>query len=110
MSALRKYLKRPETYLALLASLCVMAVADSFRKPPDQVTAMLYVDGVRLYQALGRPLLEGRIRCRYQPTCSDYSIEGVRRHGVRPGLILTLNRIKACTKEVRLGTSDPVPE
>jgi len=109
MSTLRKHLKRPETYLIALLTLIVLGIFDSYRKPADQITARGYIGAVRLYQAMGRPLLEGRVQCRYHPTCSDYSIEAVRRHGIRPGLRLTVRRLNSCTTAVPLGTLDPVP-
>jgi uncharacterized protein len=109
MPALRKWLKQPHTYLGLLLCLSTLTVADSFRSPESQVTARLYVAGVHGYQHLVRPLLEGRIRCRYQPTCSDYSIEAVRKFGIRHGLVMTAKRVNSCQVNVPLGTYDPVP-
>lgn len=109
VSALRKSLKRPETYLALLVILVASTVADSYRRPADQITARLYVAGVHVYQVVGRPLLKGHIECRYRPTCSDYSIEAVRTHGIRRGLVLTAHRINSCQTTVPRGTPDPVP-
>src|SRR5262245_40483425 len=97
VSALRQRLKRPETYLVALFTLIVLVVVDSYRSPANQATGRLYVCGVHVYQVIGRPLLKGRIQCRYRPTCSDYSIEAVRRHGIRRGLVLTIKRINSCT-------------
>ena len=108
MSALRQRLKRPETYLVALFILTVLAALDSYRSPANQVTGRLYVSGVRLYQTFGRSPLNGRIRCRYSPTCSEYSIEAVRKYGVRRGLVLTLTRIRSCTIDVPVGTRDPL--
>jgi uncharacterized protein len=109
MSALRQRLKRPETYLAAFFLLLVLAALDALRRPAHQVTGRVYVAGVRVYQSLGRPLLAGRIQCRYSPTCSDYSIEAVERHGIGRGLGLTFTRLDSCQTTVPLGTSDPVP-
>lgn len=109
MSALRERLKRPETYLIALLILTTLAIFDSCRSPADQITARGYISAVYVYQAIGRPLLKGHIQCRYQPTCSDYSITAVQTHGIRQGLVLTVKRINSCTKEVPLGTIDPVP-
>jgi len=109
MPTLRKYLKRPETYLAALFTLIALGLLDSFRRPERQVTARAYIGAVRVYQAIGRPLLKGRIQCRYQPTCSDYSIDAVRMHGIRPGLALTVKRINSCDTSVPLGTRAPSP-
>ena len=109
MSALRQRLRRPETYLVALFIVAVLAVLDSCRSPANQIAGRLFVSGVHLYQTFGRPLLNGRIRCRYHPTCSEYSIEAVRHYGVRRGLMLTVARIKSCTMNVPLGTHDPLP-
>lgn len=109
MPALRKCLKRLGTYILIVFILLILAVTDSFRQPADQVTVRLYIRGVHIYQVIGRPLLKGRIQCRYEPTCSDYSIEAVRRYGIRFGLFLTVNRIRSCTAKVKQGTLDPVP-
>jgi putative component of membrane protein insertase Oxa1/YidC/SpoIIIJ protein YidD len=107
MSALRQRLKRPETYLAAVGVLVALAALDSCRSPASQVAARLYVGVVRVYQALGRPLLEGRIQCRYRPTCSEFSILAVREHGIRRGLELTVTRIRSCTRHVPIGTYSP---
>ncbi len=108
MSPLRQSLKRPGTYLAMLSIVLLFAALDSYRSPANQVTGHLYVAGVHIYQAIGRPLLKGRIKCRYQPTCSEYSIEAVRQYGIRQGFLLTVKRINSCTTKVPLGTPDPV--
>lgn len=109
VSPLRTRLKRPTTYLFVLCALLVLSVGDSFRSPANQVTGRLYVGAVHVYQHIGRPMLEGRVKCRFQPTCSDYSIGAVQKHGIRHGLLLTAKRINACTTEVPMGTTDPVP-
>jgi len=108
MSPLWQRLKRPETYLIMLSIVILFAVLDSCRSPTNQVTGHLYVTGVHVYQAIGRPLLKGRIQCRYQPTCSEYSIAAVRKYGLRQGFLLTVKRINSCTTKVPLGTPDPV--
>jgi putative membrane protein insertion efficiency factor len=109
MSALRKSLKRPQTYLVVWFCLIGLAVGDSFRKPGSQITGRLYVASVHAYQVVGRPLLKGHIQCRYKPTCSEYSIEAVQKFGIRRGLVMTQRRIDSCQASVPLGTYDPVP-
>lgn len=108
MSPLRKHLKRPKPYLALLLTVGILALADSFRAPDRQATGHAYVAAVRLYQRIGRPALAGHVRCRYEPTCSEYSIEAVERFGIRRGLEMTLSRLRSCTSDVPLGTVAPV--
>jgi putative membrane protein insertion efficiency factor len=110
MSALWKCLRKPRTWLALFLALVVAVVVDTFRPPADQLTGRGYVMGVRLYQRWGRPLLAGKVHCRYHPTCSEYSIEAVERHGIRRGLVLTVRRISSCQSDVPDGTDDPVPD
>jgi len=49
---------------------------------------------VRLYQMCISPMLVSR--CRYLPTCSEYAIESVRRHGPVVGLWHCLKRVLRC--------------
>ena len=77
MSPLRKLLKHPATYLAILGLLAGSALADSFRPPDRQLATRVYIVLVHGYQGLGDPLLSGYVQCRYHPTCLRYSIETV---------------------------------
>jgi putative membrane protein insertion efficiency factor len=103
------WLRRPATYLVALAVTVMFLLLDSLLAPRYQVTGRLYIAGVHFYQAVGRPLLRGHVRCRYRPSCSEYSIAAVGRYGIRPGMALTIRRIVSCTTSVPLGTLDPVP-
>ncbi len=60
---------------------------------------------VRLYQATLSPLLGGQ--CRFQPTCSEYFIEAVNRHGALVGGCMGLWRLLRCHPFSR-GGYDPV--
>ncbi len=46
--------------------------------------------------------------CRFEPTCSQYSIEAIREHGVFRGLYLSAWRIMRCNPWCQ-GGHDPVP-
>lgn len=60
---------------------------------------------IRVYQRVLSPLLPNR--CRFFPSCSQYAVEAIERHGVR-GLWLALKRIVKCNP-LHPGGYDPVP-
>ena len=62
---------------------------------------------VRLYRLTLSPWL-GR-RCRFQPTCSQYTIEALERHGALRGGRLAVLRIARCHPWGGSGY-DPVPD
>lgn len=62
---------------------------------------------VRAYRLLGSPWV-GR-NCRFQPTCSEYALEALERHGALRGTALMLRRIARCRPGGGDGY-DPVPE
>ena len=109
MPALRQCLKHPGVYLGMLALIAGLAGADSFRPPSRQVTAHFYIALVQAYQAQVSPQLSGYVRCRFQPTCSRYSLEAVRKYGMKKGLALTADRLWRCRARTPSGTNDPVP-
>lgn len=49
---------------------------------------------VRVYRIFGSPLVG--MHCRYHPTCSEYALEALRKHGGIKGSQLTLKRIARC--------------
>lgn len=106
---MRQFLRKPHLYLAATFALPLLLIADTFRSPESQVTAYFYVGAVRVYQYIGRPVLKGWIECRHDPTCSEYSIEAVRKHGFQEGIVLTYDRLNSCQPTVPYGTVDPVP-
>lgn len=55
---------------------------------------LVLIGMVRLYQLLLSPLL-GR-HCRFQPSCSNYFIQAVRKYGPLKGALLGLWRIGRC--------------
>ena len=61
---------------------------------------------IRIYQFLVSPLIGQN--CRFTPTCSQYSIESLRLHGIVYGLYLSIKRITSCRLGGRHGF-DPVP-
>lgn len=61
---------------------------------------------VRFYQYVISPLIGPR--CRFQPTCSQYAVEALQRHGALRGGWLTLRRLGRCHPCGDSGY-DPVP-
>ncbi len=61
---------------------------------------------IKVYQWVISPLIGPR--CRFQPTCSHYGIEALRRFGAVKGSWLTIKRVLKC-HPLNLGGYDPVP-
>ncbi len=54
----------------------------------------LLIAAIRMYQAMVSPLLPGA--CRYTPTCSEYGVQALRKHGPWRGGVLTIKRFLSC--------------
>jgi uncharacterized protein len=65
-----------------------------------------FVFMVRFYQIILSPLMPAA--CRYSPTCSQYTIEALQKHGLFYGGFLGLKRILSCHPWGKSGY-DPVP-
>jgi hypothetical protein len=61
---------------------------------------------VRVYQYAISPML-GR-SCRFHPSCSEYAVEALQRHGALRGLWLAVRRVGRC-HPWHPGGYDPVP-
>ncbi len=61
---------------------------------------------IRAYQYLLRPMLGSN--CRFYPSCSDYALEAIERHGALRGLWLAVRRVARC-HPYHPGGFDPVP-
>ncbi|MBE6334106.1 MAG: membrane protein insertion efficiency factor YidD [Bacteroidales bacterium] len=61
---------------------------------------------IKFYKYAISPLLPPT--CRYTPTCSQYAIEALRKHGVFKGSYLTIKRLLRCHPWGGSGY-DPVP-
>lgn len=66
----------------------------------------LFVAPIRFYRRFVSPLLPPA--CRYTPTCSQYAIEALRKHGPLKGLYLSVRRLLRCHPWGGSGY-DPVP-
>ena len=62
---------------------------------------------VRGYRLLLSPWLGSS--CRFEPTCSAYSLQALEKHGAAVGTYMTLHRLARC-HPFCAGGHDPVPE
>tara|TARA_Y100001936_G_scaffold238574_1_gene270558 strand:- start:4565 stop:4777 length:213 start_codon:yes stop_codon:yes gene_type:complete len=62
---------------------------------------------IRLYQKGISPYLPSV--CRYEPTCSQYSIEAIKKFGTFKGFFLTVKRLLRCNPLGGKGY-DPIPK
>lgn len=72
---------------------------------PSRIARNAVVAIIRLYQSTAstRPAV-----CRYSPTCSEYAVLCVRRHGVVAGAALAIRRVLRCNP-LSSGGYDPAP-
>ncbi len=66
----------------------------------------IFIGLVRFYQLSVSPLLPSS--CRYTPTCSNYSLEALKKHGPFKGGWLSIKRFLSCNPWGGHG-HDPVP-
>ena len=78
------------------------------------VISYLIIGMLKLYQLMLSPALHVLgIRCRYDPGCSNYAVEAIRKHGAWAGLWMTAARLLRCHPIEWLNGSsgvDNVPE
>ena len=71
-----------------------------------RVFVIIIIKIIRLYQIILSPLIGSN--CRYSPTCSTYTIESLKKHGLIKGSKLSIKRILSCHPFGNSGY-DPVP-
>ncbi len=96
--------------LVLAIALTAALGGDAFNPPGKQWSARAAVAAIEAYRGSVSPALAttGWIRCRFTPTCSQYGLEAVRRHGFFPGVALAGWRVLRCNP-LSKGGIDPVP-
>lgn len=99
--------KRKILVIALAAVLCVLGF-DLSRAPDEQVSAAVLLWAIDLYQATLSPLMPAMgVHCRFQPTCSHYGEESIRKYGAFVGSARAAWRILRCGPWTPAGTVDP---
>jgi len=71
-----------------------------------KILSLPFIFLIKLYQLIISPWIGPS--CRFTPTCSQYSIEAFKKHGILKGLWLTIKRIARCNPWGGHGY-DPVP-
>jgi uncharacterized protein len=96
-------------FLMLLSAVFGLA-GDALNPPGRQWSASAAVAAIDAYRATVSPVLERTrlIRCRFEPTCSAYGREAVRRFGLFRGGALAAWRVVRCNPFSK-GGYDPVP-
>ena len=64
---------------------------------------------IRIYQAALSPILPFNY-CRFIPSCSNYTLEAVEKHGMPHGLYLGMRRLLRCHPFHKHAGYDPVPD
>ncbi|MCB1035144.1 MAG: membrane protein insertion efficiency factor YidD [Acidobacteria bacterium] len=96
----------PRTW-AVVSILFVLLAVDVSRPPAAQLSAAVLLWSIDLYQATASPLLAaGGAKCRFEPSCSHYGEEAIRKYGTLKGVGLTARRILRCGPWTPAGTLD----
>ncbi len=72
----------------------------------SKILAIPFILLIRIYRIFISPLLGSN--CLHTPTCSEYGIIALKKHGVFKGSFLTAKRILKCNSLFK-GGYDPVP-
>lgn len=73
----------------------------------NKIFSRFFILLIRFYQYTISPMLGAN--CRYTPSCSEYSVNAFKKHGVFKGFYLSIKRILSCNPWGGHGY-DPVPE
>lgn len=77
------------------------------KSPASRAAIWLVLLPIKFYRYVISPLLGPR--CRFAPSCSEYAVEAVTKHGPLKGITLALRRILRCHPWGGSGY-DPVPD
>jgi len=67
----------------------------------------ILISGIKAYQFILSPFLVPS--CRYIPSCSQYMVEAITKHGAVKGTVLGVSRVCRC-HPFHKGGYDPVPD
>ena len=72
----------------------------------NKLLAIPFIYLIKFYRFFISPILGSN--CRHTPTCSEYGLIALKKHGVFKGIYLTTKRVIKCNSLFK-GGYDPVP-
>ncbi len=82
--------------IALVVAMAAGAAClDMFRAPEKQITGALLVRSIEGYQKYLSSIIP--TKCKFKPTCSEYSKTAIRKYGSFKGGLLSIWRIMRCS-------------
>ena len=72
----------------------ITLTAGSLLRWPGRVVGACLIGAIRVYQVTLSPLLGPA--CRFEPSCSRYMVEAIRKYGTWKGVGLGLRRVSRC--------------
>ncbi|MDX1582103.1 MAG: membrane protein insertion efficiency factor YidD [Thermoanaerobaculia bacterium] len=100
-------MNRRRAILLIAAPLLLLIFHDWIQPREREVTTLVVVETIEEYREHVSPRLQGRVFCRFEPTCSKYGLESVKKHGAAIGGTKALWRILRCGPWTPAGTVDP---
>ena len=73
----------------------------------NKIIIFILIMFIKTYQLFISPIIGQN--CRYLPTCSEYTIDCLKKFGLIKGIFLSFNRITSCHPFGKYGY-DPVPD
>jgi putative membrane protein insertion efficiency factor len=94
--------------LTIGAILAAAALGASPLAVSAQTRVAIAVGAIHTYRTFASPVAAAiGVRCRFQPTCSRYAEEAIRKYGVFDGSVKAGRRLLRCTPFTPIGTVDP---
>ncbi|HUO83606.1 MAG TPA: membrane protein insertion efficiency factor YidD [Thermoanaerobaculia bacterium] len=101
-------MRRSSRLLAVILILFAGLVIHDWIAPRTrEISTRAAVMGIEQYQRWLSPRLEGKVTCRFAPSCSQYGLASVREHGALIGGARAVGRIARCGPWTPVGTVDP---
>ena len=75
-------------------------IIDITKPPQKQLSVKLTIQTIQIYKQNISPILQGKVKCVYQISCSDYAVMAIEKYGFVKGLYLSIGRITHCRQSV----------